>query len=364
MPATMRRGQRGGLPRLLEWALGGLLTCALLLVASLGRPVSAPPAASAKAVPCTTFASPFGSDAASGSRSAPFRTAQKLADSLSLGEAGCLRAGTYRGNVTLRRGGAPGRRATLKSYPAERARILGRLWITESADFVTISSLDLDGSTAPTCRPRPECAVLPSPTVYGDDVVFWGNDVTNAHRTSCFLLGHVTRGRAERTLIKRNSIHDCGRLPPTNHDHGIYVEAADQARIAENYIYGNADRGVQLYPNARWTYIVRNVIDGNGEGILFASRSTGNLAEHNLITNSKVRWNLESYRLTGKGNEARFNCLRASNTEPSYDGNGGIQPGMPVFTHDNVVANPLYVDRASRDYRLREGSPCAGKGPS
>jgi hypothetical protein len=362
MLATMRRGKRGGLPRLLERALGGLLTFALRSLSLLGRPSTAPPAASAQSR-CTTFASPTGSDAGSGSRSAPFRTAQKLADSLSAGEAGCLWGGTYRGNVTLRRGGAPGRRATLKSYPGERARILGRLWITESADFVTISSLDLDGSAAPACRPRPECAVLPSPTVYGDDAVFWGNDVTNAHRSSCFVLGHATQGRAERTLIKRNSIHDCGRLPPTNHDHGIYVEATDDVRIAENYIYDNADRGVQLYPDARRTYIVGNVIDGNGEGILFANRSTGNLAEQNLITNSKVRWNLESYRLTGKRNEARFNCLRASNSEPTYNGNGGIQPAMPVFTHDNVVANPLYVDRPSKDYRLREGSPCAGKGP-
>jgi hypothetical protein len=42
---------------------------------------------------CTKVASPNGSDSASGRKSAPFETAQKLIDSLQPGETGCLRAG-------------------------------------------------------------------------------------------------------------------------------------------------------------------------------------------------------------------------------------------------------------------------------
>lgn len=317
----------------------------------------------AKQFACDRFASPLGSDARPGTRTAPFRTAGRLARSLAPGETGCLRAATYREHVTLRRGGAPGQPLTLRSYPGERAKLLGRLWVTDTADFVTISSLALDGRTAPACQPNTSCAILPSPTVNGDDVTFRRNDVTNGHTTICFVVGSHDYGRAKRTVIEQNRIHHCGRLPATNHDHGIYVEAANDVRIENNLIHDNADRGVQLYPDAQRTYVARNVIDGNGQGILFGARSAGNLAEGNLITNSRIRWNLESYNLVGAGNEARLNCLYASNTDPSYNQNGGVDPTIAVSVHDNVVADPRYRNRAAKDYRLADESACAGKGP-
>ena len=39
--------------------------------------------------------------------------------------------------------------------------------------------------------------------------------------------------------------------------------------IRDNWIYDNADRGVQLYPDADGTVVTGNVIDGNGEGVIF-----------------------------------------------------------------------------------------------
>jgi len=317
----------------------------------------------AKQFACEAFASPSSGATGSGSRSATFASAQQLADSLAPGETGCLRSGTYREDLTLTKGGRPGLPLTLRSYPGERAKLLGRLFITDSANFVTVSSLDLDGRTAPACQTGSSCSILPSPTVYGNHVTFSANDVTNGHTAICFVLGSETGGRAVGTRIERNRIHNCGRLPATNHDHGIYVEAADNVRIEDNVIYDNADRGIQLYPDAQRTYIVRNVLDGNGEGILFAERSSGNLAEQNIITNSKIRWNLESFNLTGVGNEARFNCLYATNANSQFNQNGGVDPAIGIYTHDNVVSDPLYMDPTTRDFRLREGSPCAGKGP-
>ena len=86
-------------------------------------------------------------------------------------------------------------------------------------------------------------------------------------------------------MIERNRIHNCGELPATNHHHGIYVEASDGARITDNWIYDNADRGVQLFPDAQGTYVARNVIDGNGQGIIFSRKSANNVVEHNVISN-------------------------------------------------------------------------------
>ncbi len=45
---------------------------------------------------------------------------------------------------------------------------------------------------------------------------------------------------------------------------------ATDTTIEWNLIYANADRGIQLYPNAEYTTIDHNIIDDNGEGILFA----------------------------------------------------------------------------------------------
>ncbi len=101
--------------------------------------------------------------------------------SLQPGQTGCLRAGLYEQDVAIERGGSAGSPVTLSSYPGERATLRGRLRVKDSANFVTIEGLDLDG--------RHPADTLPSPSVYGNDVVFRDNDVTNYHTGICFLLG-------------------------------------------------------------------------------------------------------------------------------------------------------------------------------
>src|SRR5438067_1734248 len=95
-----------------------LMTC---LVVSLPLLLGVAPASAQAA--CTRFASTSGSDSSSGSVKRPYRTAQKLVDSLSGGQAGCLRAGTYVGNVTFTRSGAADAPITVTSYPGEQATI-------------------------------------------------------------------------------------------------------------------------------------------------------------------------------------------------------------------------------------------------
>ena len=83
-----------------------------------------------------------------------------------------------------------------------------------------------------------------------------GTDITNHHTGICMSLGSLdTYGRADRAMIRDNHIHDCGRMPATNYDHGIYVAAADDVVIRDNFIYDNADRGIQLYPDAQDTRV-------------------------------------------------------------------------------------------------------------
>jgi parallel beta-helix repeat protein len=296
---------------------------------------------------CVKFAAPNGSDTASGGTTAPFRTVGKLVASLQSGQAGCVRAGTYSEDVAIAQSGI-----TLAGYPGEDATIVGRFWIKQGADGVVVTGLNLDGKND---------SLLPSPTVNGDDAHFVGNDVTNDHTEICFLIGS-SWGRAQRTLIQRNRVHDCGKLPSQNQDHGIYVSAADDTQILDNVIYDNVDRGIQLYPDAQRTVVRGNIIDGNGEGIIFSGAgglaSSANIVDHNVITSSTIRADVESWYPSGNpvgvSNVVHDNCLVAG-------AGGTIDTSAGGFTAINnvTVSDARYVDRGSGDFRLATTSTCA-----
>jgi parallel beta-helix repeat protein len=326
-----------------------LLSSAILAVGA--APTSA-------TVTCNRFAATSGSDSATGTSAAPYRTAQKLMDSLVAGETGCLGAGTYSESLRVNHGGQPGAPIQLTSAPGGRATLVGRLHVPQGSNDVVVSDLALDGRNA---------SNLPSPTVNGDRVTFARDDVTDGHTSICFSIGSVDWGTAHDVVLDGNRIHNCGRLPygSTNHDHGVYVESARGTVITNNYVYDNADRGIQLYPDAQGSTIANNVIDGNGEGIIFSGdsglASSGNVVRRNVISNSRVRYNVESWWPTGNpvgtGNVASDNCL--------WNGTQGNVADQVGFTaSNNRVANPSYTDRSAGNFALASGSACAGYGPA
>ena len=330
------------------------LLIAIALVGAAFAVLSAPASAQAS---CDLVAAESGSDSAPGTVEQPLRSVQVLTNSLAPGQTGCLRSGSYSdpsdNQIHIE---TPG--VTLTSYPGERATVAGRIWVEDAGDGVTISDLDLDGR-----NPRE----LPSPTINGDDVVLRNNDITNYHTAICVSLGSPdTWGRAHRTLIEGNRIHDCGNLPATNQDHGIYVNSSDDAVIRNNFIYDNADRGIQLYPDAQGTLVTGNVIDGNGQGVIFGGHETtassNNIVEHNVITNSKIRDNVESSwgGAPGSGNIARDNCVGGG----AYDeGDGGILQSYPgglgFKALDNIVHVPKFVNADGGDFTIPADDPCA-----
>ncbi|WCB96000.1 hypothetical protein DSM104299_04754 [Baekduia alba] len=308
-----------------------------------GSGVLAPSARAATV--CDRFVAPHGDDRAAGTAKHPWRSAQRLVRGLRSGQRGCLRAGTYRGDVAVGRS-----RVVLSSAPGERARVVGRVWIQRQASHVAVIDLDLDGRNA---------RGLPSPTVNGDAAQFLRLDVTNDRSGVCFLIGSGY-GRADDTVIRWSRIHGCGVLPAVNRQHGIYVDTAVGTQILDNVIYDNADRGIQLYPDAQRTTIRGNVIDGNGEGVIFSgdgrTASSDTLVEGNAITGARIRANVESWYPTGaaqgRGNRVVGNCLEGGT--PAIDVSGG-----GFAASDNVVAAPLYKDRLSHDFRIGAASPCA-----
>lgn len=279
---------------------------------------------------------------------------QRFVRRLRSGDVGCLR-GTFRTSLTIRGGGF-----RLTSAPGRRATIDGVVFLARSAHDVVLARLRLRSSDAPT---------LP---VNGRRITIRGTDVTDGHRGICVSIGGGFErwGVAQGVALLWDRIHDCGRLPATNHDHGVYVEGAVRTVISDSLIYDNADRGIQFFPNAQRSIVTNNVIDGNGEGILFSSESAGgeysaayassdNLVARNIISNSRVRANVEAWWAgpVGSGNVAGANCLWNG-----AQGNLDLAAGG-VVAIGNRVADPGFVDRAATDFQLTRASPCDGMGP-
>jgi parallel beta-helix repeat protein len=325
-----------------------LLACALLL----------PGGARAEALPtnCDKVASPQGSDSAAGTAAAPLRSAQALVEALAPGQVGCLRAGSYGGGLRPNHGGRAGAPLTLISYPGEQAQVTGRIYVPRGSDYVTIANLSLDGAYQ-------SGTPLPSPNIAANHITFESDDVTNDHTEICFDIGSAVWGKADSTTIANNRIHDCGLLPSRNQDHGIYVQDATNTRIVGNLIDHNVDRGIQFYPSAQGSVVMNNVIADNGEGVEFGGAegvaSSNNLVEHNLIVNSNIRGDVESWYPAGNpvgvGNVVQNNCVSGSGIN-TYSGG--------FSAHANVTAGSAeLIATVAGGFLPAKGSACAGLVP-
>ena len=85
--------------------------------------------------------------------SASFQRAQKLVSSLAPRETGCLETEPTRRTSRSRARDLPARRSRSRAIRGDRD-VVGRLYVADGADYVTVTGLDLDARTRPACRPR------------------------------------------------------------------------------------------------------------------------------------------------------------------------------------------------------------------
>jgi parallel beta-helix repeat protein len=306
---------------------------------------------------CDKYAAVDGSDDAEGTKAAPFRTPQRLVDSLSAGQVGCLRGGVYTDGdkqVVFNHGGTQAGRITLQSLPGETAEFRGSVDIPEGSNYVTVRNMHLDGSYGAVGEGHPKYSKGDRNTaqairVMGDNVNVHHNDITNRRPNgnpdlagTCIILGS-SRITAANTSIKGNRIHRCGQMPPTNHEHGVYASNATGAKIIDNLFYDNADRGIQLYPDSKGVLVEGNVVDGNGQGLIINAKSSYNTVRNNVFSNPADSWNVNlGPELSGRGNRVSDNCFWApgGNRKFEYGGNNTSASG-------NITANPHYQNRDS-----------------
>ncbi|MEA2125099.1 MAG: hypothetical protein QOI80_1881, partial [Solirubrobacteraceae bacterium] len=127
--------------------LVGLTACGSSSPARSPAPAGRAEPSAGHARACDRVASPRGDNRAAGTAAHPWRGAQRLANGLRPGMTGCLRAGTYRG------GGSAGYvlrfthgRVRVRSFPGERARLAGVVYVRRGANHVTLTGVDIEDS--------------------------------------------------------------------------------------------------------------------------------------------------------------------------------------------------------------------------
>lgn len=368
--------------------------------------------------PCDLYAANGGSDArGDGSRAHPWEHVDFLVGRLRDEDGrrvGCLRSGTFTPTGVDETGGEPALRfdapgVTLTSEPGERARVVGRIYVSDHADGVTIAGLDLamQSNRYPGTTCTGDCGNSSFP-IAGAGVTVSGNDITNDGTDICLQLIDNGSGSADDAVVVGNRIHDCGpSMPRSNTAHAIYVNDSAGSRISQNLIYDNGAFGVKLGPRAVGAAVTGNVIDFNGVGVLVGDQppcppsdeaSRDNLIAANVVTRSQARNNIEGYWATpeddpscfeiggdARGNVVSGNCTYADNPESDgpedfYNLNGGIglrDPAVPQsggFLDDGTnvaiapsaqpVMPPIYADPVNGGYHLRsaEGGDCLEAG--
>ncbi len=374
--------------------LSARATAALLVVSAALVPVAAltPPAVAAGE--CAKWAATDGDDGNAGSAASPYRSLNKLVNSLAPGETGCLPAGeTYyavEGNGIIGGGGTVDAAKTITSGPGGRATLKGAVWVQGTGHDLRLKDLDLAGGYNPdgTAYAKKSTFLV----LHGDRIALVGNDITNPFGI-CVGVGkgdaYSTDGNvlAEDVLIKNNVIHGCGMDPDITWQstdsgaHGVYLEYTQDALVTDNLIYGNRYRGLQLWPRNDGAEITHNTFDENATQVnIGSSIACGQVCRAGagfVSSNTDVHDNIFSNRVTDwrpGQNPSQVYGFFPEDTQPDQYGNkvhaNCFAPGDPTTTgygyqaFDNVTAAVTYADRSHRDYHLTSSSSCLGYGPA
>lgn len=251
------------------------------------------------------------------------------------GETGCLRGGNYSvGSFALNASNA-----RLASTPGERATITlthGEV-NGQGSGFERLNIISGSGGMGARLN--------------GHNDFLYTNDFTNNGQgnvsAQCTLVG--SDGTAANDVrIERNIYHNCGQQ--VNQAHAIYAQESNRLIIRDNIISGVGGYAMQLYPDAWGTIVEHNIVDADPTvrgAILADGTATNTTVRYNIISNNTSGYaGIEDRVGTGVANYNCFWNISGTNTLGRFSMVG------------NIEADPMYTNRAARDYTLRAGSGC------
>ena len=238
----------------------------------------------------TYYVSPAGSDGASGTVVAPFRTLARAITALHPGDTLVVRNGIYRESVknpSITRGTAD-RRITVVAAPQEQPLLQGLLWL-KGADYWTISGLDV--TWADSNLPSEHMVKVSNSIGWRiTDAEIWG-----ARSYAAILVA----GTAVDWSLDHLYVHDTMTTNSTNQDHLIYVNAVGNGVIEHNVLTNSPNgRGVKIGPSSSSTTPVGNVrvrynTFANNLGpsnIQLSYGATGNVITRNIFVHPSPRY--------------------------------------------------------------------------
>jgi uncharacterized protein DUF1565 len=321
-------------------------------------PASTPPNASARHI----YVSTAGSDAASGSANAPFRSIKRASRAATAGTTIHVGPGTYNETITSTASGTPATPIRYVSEPPAAAVIkpsgaTDTIWF-DKGDYVTIEGFNIDGSSSPDVR----IGIL----MAGSHVYVKANDVhhivlngaNDSRGGAGIVLGGGYYNKVDQNAIG-NHVHNVGTAT-SNRLHGIYHQSTGS--IINNVVHSNpGSTGVVLWHDAKNITIANNTVVDNAVGISVGSGDWyhGPIpADHVTVVNNLVYGNqadgIQENGLTGIHNVYRNNLVY---------GNGRNWKLQNSIRHQGTIsADPQFVNYRGGDYRLKATSPANGAG--
>jgi hypothetical protein len=211
------------------------------------------------AITCTKYTATTGSDTNAGSQASPFRTIQKLLDSLSAGQTGCVQDGVYSESITARTSGSAGAPITLSAVHRGGAKLNGNNNVLANAFVITGQYVNFQNFEIYGYSSAAFTAGSSGNTGINNIDIKW-NDIHDIGRScNSSLFGVVgIYMHIDNVNIEGNLFHSIGRYTagengcsPTNtayedHDHAIYVSGSNNYNIINNIFYNN-QRGWSIH---------------------------------------------------------------------------------------------------------------------